>query len=169
TKLKAAGVEHLLVEGGPRLVGSFIGRGLADELLVYQAPVLLGDGLRSTNGLSVTTLLDAHAFTLDPASAAHPNPQVLGADVLLRLAPRSSLGALQPGDPVNLERCMPAGGRFDGHIVQGHVDGVGRVASVEDNGLWRTVRVNIPADLAPYTVEKGSISLSGTSLTLTAV
>ncbi|PKY70825.1 bifunctional diaminohydroxyphosphoribosylaminopyrimidine deaminase/5-amino-6-(5-phosphoribosylamino)uracil reductase RibD [Brevibacterium ravenspurgense] len=87
TKLKAAGVEHLLVEGGPRLVSSFIGRGLADELLVYQAPVLLGDGLRSTTGLNVTTLLDAHAFTLDPASAAHPNPQVLGADVLLRLTP----------------------------------------------------------------------------------
>ena len=87
TKLKAAGVEHLLVEGGPRLVSSFIDRDLADELLVYQAPVLLGNGLRSTAGLNVTTLHEAHSFTLDAASAAHPNPQVLGADVLLRLTP----------------------------------------------------------------------------------
>lgn len=86
-KLKAAGAEHLLVEGGPRLVSSFIGRGLADELLVYQAPVLLGDGLHSTAGLNVTTLREAHSFTLDAGSAAHPNPQILGADVLLRLAP----------------------------------------------------------------------------------
>lgn len=82
---------------------------------------------------------------------------------------RTSLGALEPGDRVNLERCMPAGGRFDGHIVQGHVDGVGTVTAAEDNGPWRTVRVAIPAELAPYTVEKGSISLAGTSLTLTAV
>lgn len=87
TKLNATGVEHLLVEGGPRLVSSFIGRDLADELLVYQAPVLLGDGLRSTAGLNVTTLRDAHGFTLDAASAAQPNPQILGADVLLRLVP----------------------------------------------------------------------------------
>lgn len=91
TKLTAAGVEHLLVEGGPRLVSSFIGRDLADELLIYQAPVLLGEGLPSTAGLNVTTLREAHGFTLDAAGAAHPtahpNPQVLGADVLLRLVP----------------------------------------------------------------------------------
>lgn len=82
---------------------------------------------------------------------------------------RTNLGHLTPGDTVNLERCMPASGRFDGHVVQGHVDGTGTVASVTNHDAWRTIRFSVPAKLAPFLVEKGSIAVSGVSLTVTAV
>ncbi|WP_349826978.1 riboflavin synthase [Brevibacterium litoralis] len=91
------------------------------------------------------------------------------ADVMGETLRRTSLGALAPGSPVNLERCMPAGGRYDGHVVQGHVDGLGTVSEREDLDGWVRLRVDIPADLARYTAEKGSIALNGTSLTLKAV
>jgi riboflavin synthase alpha subunit len=70
---------------------------------------------------------------------------------------------------VNLERPLAANGRFDGHIVQGHVDGVGVVASVIDEGDASRVRISMPSDLERYIVEKGSITVDGTSLTVTAV
>lgn len=91
------------------------------------------------------------------------------ADVMGETLERTALGTLAAGSRVNLERCMPAGGRFDGHVVQGHVDGVGTVSAFEDLGGWVRMRVDIPSDLARYTAEKGSIALNGTSLTLTAV
>jgi riboflavin synthase len=81
---------------------------------------------------------------------------------------RSSLGAIQPGDPVNLERPMPAQGRFDGHIVQGHVDGVGTVIGVADDGEGRRLTVQVPAGMARFIVEKGSITVDGVSLTVSA-
>ena len=82
---------------------------------------------------------------------------------------RTNLGDLNPGDTVNLERCLPAGGRFDGHVVQGHVDAVGTLASVTAHEAWSTLRFNLPAELAPLLAEKGSIAVSGVSLTVTAV
>ncbi|MDO4898406.1 MAG: 3,4-dihydroxy-2-butanone-4-phosphate synthase, partial [Rothia sp. (in: high G+C Gram-positive bacteria)] len=82
---------------------------------------------------------------------------------------RTNLGALQPGNKVNLERCMPAGGRFDGHVVQGHVDGLGQVAQIVDHASWRTIRFTLPTELAGHLAEKGSITISGVSLTVTAV
>ncbi len=82
---------------------------------------------------------------------------------------RSSLGSLVVGDNVNLERPMPASGRFDGHIVQGHVDGVGTVMSIDSEGEASRYRVAVPLALARYVVEKGSIAVDGTSLTITAV
>lgn len=82
---------------------------------------------------------------------------------------RTSLGDLAVGGIVNLERPLAASGRFDGHIVQGHVDGIGRIIEVEPEGGSMRVRVSLPADLAPYLVEKGSITVDGTSLTVTAV
>lgn len=91
------------------------------------------------------------------------------ADVMGETLARTSLGALSPGDPVNLERCMPAGCRFDGHVVQGHVDATGTIAAVEDLGGWTRVRIATPAELAPLIAEKGSIAVDGTSLTITAV
>lgn len=78
---------------------------------------------------------------------------------------KSNLGSLQEGVKVNLERCMVANGRFDGHIVQGHVDQVGKVKSVQDkNGSWLFTFTYNPA-LGNITVEKGSISVNGVSLT----
>lgn len=79
---------------------------------------------------------------------------------------RTYLGSLGEGDAVNLERAMGAEGRFDGHLVQGHVDGVGEIRDIESVGEdWRFV-FSLPADLAAYTVEKGSITVDGISLTV---
>lgn len=91
------------------------------------------------------------------------------ADVIGETLARTNLGALAAGDTVNLERCVPAGGRLDGHVVQGHVDGTGTVAAREDLGEWERVRVAVPAELAPFVAEKGSIAVDGVSLTITAV
>ncbi|MCP3425743.1 riboflavin synthase [Rothia sp. AR01] len=91
------------------------------------------------------------------------------ADVMGETLHRTGIGALAPGARVNLERCLPAGGRFDGHIVQGHVDGTGAILALEEHADWTTVRVGIPAGLAPQLAEKGSIALDGISLTVTAV
>jgi len=77
---------------------------------------------------------------------------------------KTNLGALQVGDRVNIERCMPAHGRFDGHIVQGHVDGLGTVESIaEQDGSWLFTFSH--AKGPNFTVEKGSITVNGTSLT----
>ena len=96
-------------------------------------------------------------------------PGYFTADVMGETLRRTNLGEAQVGSVVNLERCMPANGRFDGHIVQGHVDGVGTVARVADHDSWRTVRVNIPRELAAHLTEKGSIAVNGASLTVTEV
>ncbi|MCF8610684.1 riboflavin synthase [Gordonia sp. HY285] len=90
-------------------------------------------------------------------------------DVMGETLKRSSLDALSAGAPVNLERAMAADGRFGGHIVQGHVDGVGSVASVSPSENWTVVRVAVPADLARYVVEKGSITVDGISLTVSSI
>ena len=83
---------------------------------------------------------------------------------------RTTIGEVDVGNRVDLERPVAvAGGRFDGHIVQGHVDGVGRVAAIDDEGDARRVRVTMPDVLSPYLVEKGSITVDGVSLTATAV
>lgn len=90
-------------------------------------------------------------------------------DVMAESLDRSSLGALQPGSPVNLERAMRADGRLDGHIVQGHVDDVVQVLRQDEREHWTEVRLALPADLAPYVVEKGSVALDGVSLTVASV
>ena len=78
----------------------------------------------------------------------------------------TALGTIEQGARVNLELAMKADARLGGHIVQGHVDGVGTVASIEDDGFARRIRVEIPPDLLKYVVDKGSITLSGVSLTV---
>ena len=79
---------------------------------------------------------------------------------------RTTFGGLGVGSAVNLERAMPAAGRFDGHIVQGHVDGVGSVVGIEDAGTGTRLTVECPAELMRYVVEKGSITIDGVSLTV---
>lgn len=79
---------------------------------------------------------------------------------------KTSLGGLAAGDLVNLERCMPASGRFDGHIVQGHVDTTGVCKEVHDeNGSWR-IWFSFPAEFSDLIVEKGSVCVDGVSLTV---
>lgn len=90
-------------------------------------------------------------------------------DVVQESLDRSNLGLLVAGDRIDLERPMPASGRFDGHIVQGHVDGVGTIASVVAEGDARRMRIALAPDLSRYIVEKGSVTIDGVSLTVTAV
>jgi riboflavin synthase len=81
---------------------------------------------------------------------------------------RTTLGGLRPGDRVNLERSLRVGDRFGGHVVQGHVDGVGALEAITPDGDWSLYRFRAPASLAPYLVEKGSIAVDGVSLTVFA-
>ncbi|MEV6761722.1 riboflavin synthase [Streptomyces sp. NPDC051105] len=91
------------------------------------------------------------------------------ADVMQETLKRSSLGALDVGSRVNLERPTAVGSRLGGHIVQGHVDGTGQVLSRTPSENWEIVKVSLPADLARYVVEKGSITVDGISLTVVEV
>ncbi len=79
---------------------------------------------------------------------------------------RTTLGQLRVGDAVNLERAMPASGRFDGHLVQGHVDGVGQVVSIKPQGDFSIWRFGAAAEVARYLVNKGSVAVDGISLTV---
>jgi riboflavin synthase len=79
---------------------------------------------------------------------------------------RTNLGSLSPGARVNLERAMPAGGRFEGHFVQGHVDATGKVVSAKNDGEERRLAVQVPKRLRRYVVAKGSITIDGVSLTV---
>ena len=135
---------------------SNIKRGARSAILSIQASKVLedahlGDSI-AVNGvcLTVTTL----------------NGDVFTADVMNETLSRSSLGSLRAGSPVNLEREMAAGGRFGGHIVSGHIDGTGRIASVtrDDNAVW--FRIMADKKLLRYIVEKGSIAIDGISLTV---
>ena len=114
----------------------------------------IGDSV-AVNGVCLTaTTVDAGGFT---------------ADVMHETLNRSSLGALVPGSPVNLERAMAANGRFGGHMVAGHIDGTGTITArrQDDNAVWYTVSA-APA-LLRYIVEKGSIAIDGISLTVASV
>ncbi|MEW9527978.1 riboflavin synthase [Microbispora sp. NPDC049125] len=113
-----------------------------------------GDSI-AVNGVCLTVAgIDGEAFT---------------ADVMKETLDRSSLGALLPGSRVNLERAVRADQRLGGHIMQGHVDGTGTVLSREPGEHWEVVRISLPAGLARYVVEKGSIAVDGVSLTVVGV
>ena len=91
------------------------------------------------------------------------------ADVMRESLQRSSLGALRVGSPVNLERAVRVSDRLGGHVVQGHVDGTGTLLEVRPDEHWTVVRVALPGGLGRYVVEKGSITVDGVSLTVSAV
>jgi riboflavin synthase len=113
-----------------------------------------GDSI-AVNGTCLTvTGLDGSDFT---------------ADVMAETLRRTGLGDLAPGSPVNLERSLRVGDRLGGHLVQGHVDGVGRIVSRAPAEHWEVVRITIPPGLARYLVEKGSVAVDGVSLTISAL
>ena len=91
------------------------------------------------------------------------------ADVMQESLRRSSLGGIGAGSQVNLELAMRASDRLGGHIVQGHVDGLGTVSGVREDGFSRVVTIDAPADVLRYVVEKGSIAVNGVSLTVSAI
>lgn len=133
---------------------------LGDSIrLTLQGPVVTADASHgdsiAVNGccLTVTELVDG-AFT---------------ADVMAESLHRTALSDLAVGSTVNLERAAAVGDRLGGHIVQGHVDGVGSLLSRTPSDHWEVLRFALPADLARYVVEKGSITVSGVSLTVVDV
>lgn len=114
----------------------------------------IGDSI-AVNGVCLTaTSIEGDDFT---------------ADVMAETLRRTTLGALTPGDAVNLERAATAATRLGGHLVQGHVDGVGRLTRRAPSGAFDEVSIELPADLLPYVVEKGSVAVDGISLTVMAV
>jgi riboflavin synthase len=102
-------------------------------------------------------------------TATSVSAEGFAADVMEETLRRSSLGALAPGAPVNLELALRAADRMGGHFVQGHVDGVGTVREVREEGLARVLTVEADPSLLRYVVEKGSIAVDGVSLTVSAL
>jgi riboflavin synthase len=123
--------------------------------------VALGDSI-AVNGVCLTVT------GVEPGSG-HADGGVWSTDVMAETLRRSSLGELDAGDPVNLERAVTPTTRLGGHIVQGHVDGVGTVVSRTPGDDWEVVRIAVPAELSRYVVEKGSITVDGVSLTVSAL
>jgi riboflavin synthase len=146
--------------------------GLVQELGTVAAVEPTGDGVR----LAIETALAAELAPGDSVAvngvcltAVDPAPGRFAADVMNETLRRSSLAELAAGAQVNLELPLRAGDRLGGHVVQGHVDGVGTIAEVTDDGFSRRVRVAAAPELLRYVVEKGSIAIDGVSLTVAAV
>jgi riboflavin synthase len=102
-------------------------------------------------------------------TVAATTPAGFAADLVAETLRRTALGGLAEGDRVNLERPLALGGRLGGHLVQGHVDGVAKVLERTPVGDGEEVRIELPADLERYVVEKGSIAVDGVSLTVAGV
>lgn len=132
---------------------------VASDRLSIRGPLVVSDARHgdsiAVNGvcLTVTTVVD-DVFTVD----------VMGETFL-----RTALSRLQPGDRVNLERAATLNTRLGGHLVQGHVDGVGEILKRESSGDWETVTFTLPEGASRYIVHKGSITVDGVSLTVTDV
>jgi riboflavin synthase len=142
-----------LIQDVGTVVGmSVSGRGARVRIASVLSPeISLGDSI-AVNGICLTaTSANAIGFEIDAMN------QTLA---------MTSLGGIGPESRVNLELAMQASDRLGGHIVQGHVDGVGEVTAVGDDGFARRVRVALGPDLLRYAVDKGSIALSGVSLTI---
>ena len=121
------------------------------------------DGPMVSGGLEIGDSIAVNGVCLTVVSATSTG---FSAHVVKETLDRTNLGGLQSGSAVDLERPMPATGRFDGHIVQGHVDGVGRVHRVSPEGAGRRMTITTPERLNSFMVEKGSVTVDGVSLTI---
>jgi riboflavin synthase len=131
-----------------------------------------GDGAR----IRIETALSAELREGDSVAvngacltATDVGDREFGADAMRQTLSLTTIGELASGDDVNLELPLRAGDRLGGHIVQGHVDGVATVVSIADDGFARRLAIELPDDLAPLVVERGSIAVEGVSLTVSAV
>ncbi len=121
---------------------------------IVTSDVKPGDSI-SVNGVCLTVV--------EPAAG------VFSADVMAETLSRSSLAAIEVGAAVNLERAARVDSRLGGHIVQGHVDGVGCISGIQEQENWTLMTIGIPTELSRYLVEKGSITVDGVSLTVVSV
>lgn len=147
--------------------------GIVEELGTVAGIEDQGDAVRLTIS-AATVLSDAELGASIAVNGCCLTVATLGdgewtADVMLETLKRTSLHALSVGDQVNLERAVTPSTRLGGHIVQGHVDGVGRVVSREPSEHWEVVTISLDRELARYVVEKGSIAVDGISLTVVSV
>ncbi len=143
-----------------------LGRVVAVDTLPDEAARIRVEGTRVTSGVAPGDSMAVNGVCL---TVVDVTGATFTADVMAETLRRSSLGGLVPGSPVNLERPMPADGRFGGHIVQGHVDGVGRVLGRKVSEHWEVVEVAVPPALVRYLVAKGSVTVDGVSLTVVEV
>jgi riboflavin synthase len=147
--------------------------GIVEELGVVLDVEQLGDSSRLTVHGPLVTSDAAHGDSIAVngvcLTVVSNDDGAFTADVMAESLRRSSLGAAAPGSRVNLERAVRVSDRLGGHIVQGHVDGTGEVLAVTPQEHWTVVRVGLPQSLDRYVVEKGSITVDGVSLTVSAV
>ncbi len=146
--------------------------GLVQELGIVTAVDPSEDGVRLTVAAPLAAELsagDSVAVNGVCLTAVDPSRDRFAADVMNETLRRSSLAAAAPGAQVNLELPLRAHDRLGGHVVQGHVDGLGTVAAVEPDGFARRIRIAAEPGLLRYVVEKGSIAIDGVSLTVASV
>jgi riboflavin synthase len=148
--------------------------GIVEELGEVIAQEDLGDATRMTISGPLVTSDAGHGDSIAVNGVCLTVVDVLpdgrfSADVMAETLHRSSLRALAPGSPVNLERAAAVNSRLGGHIVQGHVDGTGTVIARSPSQHWEIVRIGLPREISRYVVEKGSITVDGISLTVSAL
>jgi riboflavin synthase len=139
------------VGGVARMVESTPGAYLLELRTPLASQMKIGDSL-ANNGVCLTVVSQT--------------PSILGFDLLAETVKRSNLIDLKVGDLVNLERSMAASSRFDGHLVQGHVDTTAKLLAVESHGQDHRIEIELPRDFAQYLIFKGSIAVNGVSLTV---
>lgn len=144
--------------------------GIVEELGTVAAIEDQGDAIRLTIASDVTLsdagLGDSIAVNGCCLTVAERTDTTWTADVMAETLAKTSLGGLAVGEQVNLERAVTAAKRLGGHIVQGHVDAVGEVVARTPSEHWEVVEIAMPAELGRYLVDKGSITVDGTSLTV---
>jgi riboflavin synthase len=148
--------------------------GIVEELGEITSRDVLADAARLTIRGPVVTADAGHGDSIAVNGVCLTVAELLPdgqftADVMAESLNRSNLGKLQVGSRVNLERAAAVNSRLGGHIVQGHVDGTGQVVAREPSENWEVVRIEIPASVARYVVEKGSITVDGISLTVSGL
>ena len=148
--------------------------GIVEELGEVTGRDVLADAARLTIRGPVVTADAGHGDSIAVNGVCLTVVEVLAdgqftADVMAETLNRSNLGDLRVGSPVNLERAAALNSRLGGHIVQGHVDGTGQVVSRAPSEHWEVVRIEVPAAVARYVVEKGSITVDGISLTVSGL
>ncbi|CQD12694.1 riboflavin synthase subunit alpha [Mycobacterium lentiflavum] len=148
--------------------------GIVEELGEVTGRDVLADAARLTIRGPVVTADAGHGDSIAVNGVCLTVAELLAdgqftADVMAETLDRSNLGGLQVGKRVNLERAAAVNSRLGGHIVQGHVDGTGQVVARTPSQHWEVVRIEIPAAVARYVVEKGSITVDGISLTVSGL
>jgi riboflavin synthase len=146
--------------------------GIIREIGTVEEVSRASDGARLRVSAEVAGDLGAgDSIAVDGAclTVASPGAESFAADVMNQTLSLTTLGTLQPGARVNLEPALRAGEPLGGHLVQGHVDGTGRVRSASDDGFARRLRVAVPEGLRRYVAEHGSVALDGVSLTVAAL